>query len=632
MSEDDPPWGQKPPKPPSSPRASDERREGLGAEPHRNRNRRGGGGNGHHRGRAQPPTPQGAAFVINVIVSRSDVERIPNVVAAMLDGLALPRDRVAIVVGVNGRSGKPLDDAEARARQLLEEAQARHGLAGADVVKSTFTGRTFPYGTMRNEVLHSDSTREMIQSFREAGHVPYVSIQDFDDGSRRVGDNSGRHIFDVLNDEVERKRRPLMFGGGYRPSESQSGETRKGSPQTLQEAIAEDMAARDKLAAVSPGLPYVPEPNLFLDGRAVTADESLRFGNGAAEYTELAKNIRNYAVREMEQAAGRDPAHRLRIHPEHRPDGSAVFDVDFQRTIETDCSRLAKAWKKNGKLAQDHRAATIPADRFANTKADKTNTSMAALRDMLRDMSAAERSLFFDDMNKMTPGQLAALPGPGNQMSSALGLEEGTAQHAFLAVANILTGSGEVRGTPADGDCLFHTVLQHRMGAHTLADVIEMRTETALWVRQNQHRFADFLNADEIATLENRIATPGQWAGDLGDVVAEVIGLAHDIPMDINVYLDNGTLSYTYRAGPPTGHAMPLHLQGDHYGTQPPVPTRPQRPEASPTPMDVGRRRGSSSDSAKRRNKGKRRATGAPGTPRDRSRPRQRPPSPPGRR
>ncbi|RKP46843.1 DUF4157 domain-containing protein [Trinickia fusca] len=280
------------------------------------------------------------AYIVNAILSYSEVEKIPDVVKAITEGLS-PGDvaRVALVFGINAPESAQgdLDKAIAQARQLI--AGTPFAIA---IVRSTFSGN-FPYGDMRNQVLHSDETRDLTRYFTSQGYHPYVSIQDFDTGSRAAGTDEGRHIFHVLDEtlsgigsgaqqmdddtEPMPPDRPLMIAGGYRPqpqeklvkdvmarvSESDKGAIgKKIEDQALagfSETIAKDMRFRDMYARLDPLLPYAPEPNLFIDATAAArpspvSGEPLEFGDNGAEYTLLAKRLAQYAADELEQYYG----------------------------------------------------------------------------------------------------------------------------------------------------------------------------------------------------------------------------------------------------------------------------------------------------------------------------------------
>ncbi len=298
----------------------------------------------------------GLAYVINCIVSYHELDDLPAVVAAMTESLADDLNRIALVIGVNAPKSE-----EAALHAALDAASDTIDELGFAValVPLTFEG-AFPYGTMRNQVLHSDETRAMTEYFVHLGLHPYVSIQDFDTGSRRVGDSQiGQHVFHALDallanmedddsadigmqgiessfasgdlhdedvipeedDESHLGMLPLMIAGGYRAvsgpdlkertSRRLAKVKKEPSDKELEEhlagfvpAIAEDMAHRQHYARLHPLLPYAPEPNLFLDATAVMRGSPrgtpLLFGSGGAEFTEMGKNVNRFAADELE--------------------------------------------------------------------------------------------------------------------------------------------------------------------------------------------------------------------------------------------------------------------------------------------------------------------------------------------
>ncbi|MBY8883113.1 toxin glutamine deamidase domain-containing protein [Actinacidiphila acidipaludis] len=178
---------------------------------------------------------RGLAFVVNMMVGYRGLDSLGTVLNRVTEGLQGFHGKVAFVVGVNAPEGEV-----AELRQALAAAQpVVDGLhVPVALVPATFRG-AFPYGQMRNDVLHSPQTRGLVKAFMRNGDHPYVSVQDFDDSSRRVP--SGAHVFDhvagLLADQGDgsdagsvhgsdsgdeemdtspRPIRPLMVAGGYR--------------------------------------------------------------------------------------------------------------------------------------------------------------------------------------------------------------------------------------------------------------------------------------------------------------------------------------------------------------------------------------------------------------------------------
>ncbi|WP_031069273.1 hypothetical protein [Streptomyces sp. NRRL WC-3742] len=311
-------------------------------------------------------------FVVNTMTSHADVEQIVDVVHRIVEGLSdVTRGRVVIVVGLNaprpprGQEPTALNAAVARARELVRDLDIpvavvsdtfkwtrktkKTTLATGEIVKKA--EKVFPYGTMRNSVLNSAPTHQLIDAMVRQGLHPYLSVQDFDHGSRLVP--SGRHFFDHVQEVLRRPQprpdhpgeydgpewtrrtdgpdrpdgddglwnpdRPLAFSGGYRvPTEQedvarlirettrrlgtklpemwQSERGRNVLVERWRRAIREDMEERDWQATYAPLLPYAPEPNLLVDGLAVRLKDAkgkpwLQWGNGGAEFEELGRRL-----------------------------------------------------------------------------------------------------------------------------------------------------------------------------------------------------------------------------------------------------------------------------------------------------------------------------------------------------
>lgn len=416
-----------------------------------------------------------AAYIINSILPFSEVDWIPEVVAAMLRGLG-ERDytRVAIVLGVNGHQ-----DHQARLTEALQRAQVLAGQQterfrdlNIQIVGATFTGE-FPYGTMRNLVLHSAPTKQLTQQFTDRDLHPYIAFQDFDTGSRKAKNEEGEHVFYAVDrllrgepDAVMRDSpfppetvpiRPLMIAGGYRvgnpgklvedtrkrmekdpisgidPSNFNFAQALQGFPET----IAQDMAARDRTAMGLPTLPYAPEPNLFVDATAALKPSpgrnSLNFSTGGAEYTGMAKSVNQYAAAEMESLAARqlpsssssddeETYSRLVADSQNNrhPSREQIVLTRFQDlAIETDLSRLAYA-AINGHPAQTHNLSDQVTRVFAK-KEDKRGTKLAASRDQLaQQLQASSPEKQANDPRFQDPGKMLRKGGVGKKLSPAV--------------------------------------------------------------------------------------------------------------------------------------------------------------------------------------------------------------------
>ncbi len=423
---------------------------------------------------------ESAAFIVNAILSYKQVDEIRDVIRAIVSGLDEDDfDNIAIVLGVNGPEAEEeaLDAALARAEAMIADIPIAIAL-----VKSTFSG-SFPYGRMRNEVLHSKETRGMTEYFTTINRHPYVSIQDFDTGSRMTGDKQDKHVFHAIDDfmfadedadddddhegsyeddesaakvkaekggkdeavgtddtrdeeDFEYDERqpslPVMIGGGYRTGDMGKLErdtlsrlTKKGQQEerkgektyTLEDmheqlkgfpqSIMGDMRHRDKYARISPMLPYAPEPNMFLDATAAYTNSPLTgtplmFGEGASEYTEMAKRVANFSAEELEvyytqqyrqNARGRDKRAKLELLREiqtslsidaqnnRHPLRDQAVHMSFEElAIETDLSRLAASSIEKGATPQSHEGLSTVTDRLFNSKKDKKGAKLGDMR------------------------------------------------------------------------------------------------------------------------------------------------------------------------------------------------------------------------------------------------------------
>src|SRR5205085_11352729 len=126
------------------------------------------------------------AFVVNAIVGIEQVGDLKNVVESMMAGAEGFDGRVAFVIGVNAvNTQKALLE-----RKLAELDDVVQGMdqpiALTGITFEPQPGGGFPYGTVRNETMTSEAGRFAIAAFTANGHHPYISVQDFDTGSRQV--------------------------------------------------------------------------------------------------------------------------------------------------------------------------------------------------------------------------------------------------------------------------------------------------------------------------------------------------------------------------------------------------------------------------------------------------------------
>ena len=288
------------------------------------------------------------SFVVNTIVGVSEVHNLKAFVEKVMENAEGLHSRVAFVVGVNAegaRGDRVLDDP--RLADVLSELDAiDHPVALTGFTwKMPSTGH-LPYGTLRNETMHSDVNRLAIDAMWSKGNHPYIAVQDFDTGSRNVP--SGKHIFNHVIDSMTvgeglPPSRPLMFGGGYRmgdgaklvtdtvarldrqlakaerdlqasPADKKAlaAKTKltgarakileEGFVEDFDRQITQDMDTRVELAKTSPMLPYTPEPNLFVDAIAIRVHPEVRFGDRGAEFSQLGRSLHALHAKELGQS------------------------------------------------------------------------------------------------------------------------------------------------------------------------------------------------------------------------------------------------------------------------------------------------------------------------------------------
>ncbi|GAS97987.1 uncharacterized protein RMCC_4952 [Mycolicibacterium canariasense] len=290
------------------------------------------------------------AFVVNAIVPISEIHQLPEVVKAITANAKGLDGKVAFVIGVNTREAP---GAAANLRSAL--AGMEHVLADIDQPVA-LTGATWkmpssghlPYGTMRNDMMHSGVNRFAIAAMVSQGNHPYLAVQDFDTGSRNVP--SGEHVFNhvartLTTGEDLPSARPLMFSGGYvaprsdaayqamiaaahakrlakiaaleqqHPTDAEARKKTAAAISRLEKAgpkldaegfredfarqITQDMDARVEQAKTSPMLPYTPEPNLFVDAVATLVDPEVKFGDGGAEFSMLGRSLARFNAAEL---------------------------------------------------------------------------------------------------------------------------------------------------------------------------------------------------------------------------------------------------------------------------------------------------------------------------------------------
>ncbi|HEH9404373.1 TPA: hypothetical protein SIA26_004582 [Aeromonas bestiarum] len=371
-----------------------------------------------------PPLP---AYVINTILPYWELGRLSEVIYAMVEGLDTDYlERVAIVFGVNAPEA---DKEKLLAAVALAGAELAAQRVEVRLVHMTFKGKKFPYGTMRNTLMDSPETCDLVRRFLAQGWAPYLSFQDFDTGSRYL--ETGQHIFKGLDRLLAEDKegdviRPLMIAGGYRPQsrERLNAMTAARYPDKVipalhllkmdafEAAVKADMSTRKCYASLDPMLPYAPEPNLFIDA-SLLFNDGVRpaFSQYGAEYEGLSSSLSACNKAELEahygplfEAAGEgevsvsrsarynspqlpigreEIAGRLELESQtnRHPWRGIAFLLDFSMTVETDLSRLAYSYltSRNGVMAQQHNL-TYLVTRLFQTRGDKKGVRLSDIR------------------------------------------------------------------------------------------------------------------------------------------------------------------------------------------------------------------------------------------------------------
>ncbi|MGW4208927.1 hypothetical protein ACWEIJ_13145, partial [Lentzea sp. NPDC004789] len=407
---------------------------------------------------------QPVSFVVNMIVGHGQLGELPGVIDAAMRDAADLDGKVVFVIGVNTRAGQ-----EQALESALEQANAviaGRSEPIALVSLPPFSG-SFPYGAMRNDTMVSPASQFAVGALMSRGTHPYFAVQDFDTGSRAVA--SGKHVFahvaESLRTDGTGANRPLMVSGGYRVGDhaqliaetnsrldkTQAGVDRKlakiaedlgepslstkertalqkerdkltkdratldkartavnkpGFAERFEQAIKDDMDARQRQALTHPMLPYTPEPNLFIDAVPPIVDPEVRFGDGAAEFTGLGKALNRFFADEVvaiHDRSGEDPddvrsAIEIDAQNSRNRLRGPAFVADFVGgAVETDLSRIALGLATTGKLLQSHIALTGVMDRFFGAenpqaaRAAKGGAKLADFRDTFAKRDPASR-------------------------------------------------------------------------------------------------------------------------------------------------------------------------------------------------------------------------------------------------
>ncbi|MFD5830381.1 hypothetical protein ACFWGZ_33295, partial [Lentzea sp. NPDC060358] len=309
------------------------------------------------------------SFVVNMIVGHDQLGGINDVIDAVTRDAGDLGKNMVFVIGVNGRadaSSAGMDANIDRANQDVANRQEPIAL----VPLPKFTEQNFPYGKMRNGTMHSGATKFAIGALNGRDTHPYLSIQDFDTGSRQVpsGKDVFNHLSDTLNSSEAGPVRPLMHAGGYRVGDPDAlvadvekriakaqaeldadpdvkpaaraerqrkldlardhlkPENREAFVRGFQQSMNDDMDARTRLADSAPMVPYFPEPNLFVDANATVVDPSVRFSDGLAEFNGLAQSMNRFAGAELVD---------IHTHALPKPDSTRALQ-DARAQLEND--------------------------------------------------------------------------------------------------------------------------------------------------------------------------------------------------------------------------------------------------------------------------------------------------------
>ncbi|MFD5830399.1 hypothetical protein ACFWGZ_33385, partial [Lentzea sp. NPDC060358] len=284
------------------------------------------------------------SFVVNMIVSHGQLNNPDVNVNSVIEAItkdAGPRAKdMVFVIGVNGPNGSDVDMA-------ANIDQAKTSIAGrpepiALVPLPTFDPKGgFPFGTMRNETMHSPANTFAIGAMNGKDTHPYISFQDFDAGSRKVtGDKKDifNHVAESLNPKDVGPIRPLLYSGGYRVGDpatlvtdtqtridterakidgdpklssadkaakkaeldvAQDQINRPDFADRFQQAMSDDMDARSRQKDSAPLLPYSPEPNLFMDANVAVVAPEVKFSKDGNEFGGLSQSINAFAGAEV---------------------------------------------------------------------------------------------------------------------------------------------------------------------------------------------------------------------------------------------------------------------------------------------------------------------------------------------
>ncbi|HVY53393.1 MAG TPA: hypothetical protein VHA13_02620, partial [Gammaproteobacteria bacterium] len=267
------------------------------------------------------------------------------------------------------------------------------------VVTRVWDGKKFPYGSIRNEIMHSFDTQKAVKEFTKDNYYPYIAIGDADTGSRKVEVGEKQiHVFKAIEEKLNGKLntpspsddssreqksneaspnqmsisarfspkeefalspesntpnhfyvRPYLIAGGYKPIDA--GEL----PEAKETVIQQDMDVRAQLAnRVNPMGPYFPEPNLFIDGHI---SAKVNFGQGGAEFLKLREEVAGYIKQDILNGKPGNATHEewqenaaVYLQNNRHPDRGKLVSTFFDLAIETETDRL---FRKIGEQADN---------------------------------------------------------------------------------------------------------------------------------------------------------------------------------------------------------------------------------------------------------------------------------------
>ncbi|TWP52524.1 hypothetical protein FKR81_09380 [Lentzea tibetensis] len=584
-------------------------------------------------GNNNPPS-----FVVNMIVGHGQLGDLDAVIDSVVQNAGDLDGKIAIVIGVNGRVGQDADMAAALndANTAISTRTEPIALVQLPTIAAN---ADFPFGDMRNQTMTSPATQFAVGALKGNGTHPYLAIQDFDPASRAVpsGEHVFSHVAQSLNSPDIGPSRPLMVSGGYRVGDpaqlvadttaridrrvaaidtrvpqieaqldqpnlgkrvekslqKELGDLTKEKAQLekartkvnedgfaakFEQAIKDDMDARQRQAETHPLLPYAPEPNLFVDAVVPLVDPSVRFGNAGAEFTGLGKTMNDFNGRELvdihttDNGPAADPESiRSLIETDaqnnRNPVRGPVFTADFvSGAVETDLSRLAMGLAVDGKVPQTHAALPNVMDRYfgadnpRDAKAAKGDTKFANMRDKFSDRPHLQReplrpgawnppaadSKALGGQAHNTLNQTVSTPLPGDFADVHAGIDP---QHKTVTALNVAMSDNKAAVTrkfgqlqnevlptapPPRPDGLFQAVHDARGNPANSSPVAlradatrgaanastALNSDIAKFMQDNQFSNGDLVNAFVEHGPAPQPAIPPAWRGD-GDVAIE---------------------------------------------------------------------------------------------------------------